>query len=340
MGWFSWIQQLFTADSSSHAALSQYLSMLAGHAVNASGYVYPRWNAGGFYNVRWGPLIDQQPHFILAIEAAAAVTGDLQWLASVEAALDKVSGYMLRRGLNSSRASTPNVIPGVPAPGVFTTVSSGLSDGGEHATNWYDIVLFGGADAYVAAYAVDAMRAMADVKSALGKNAEAAEYRRILQLAKAAYSAAFWSDEAGYFCDWVDITGRRRLYGYADVQHLAIVFGIANKTQAHLVLKMVDGRYAELVRAFGLRRDDLWATPSNFFPASYKDVVGGKSGPSSAAGPKYGDMPYYENGGSFFHSVGVCPACRAHVISLPMTPRYCCTTLILTADPTPSISAA
>jgi hypothetical protein len=314
MGWFSWIQQMFDVGSASHGALKKQMGWFGQSAVNASGYVYPRWNSGGYYQVQWGPLADQQPHFIIAMQAAAAISGDKAWLTEVEPAVDAAARYMLLRGLNSSRHTTPNPIPGVPAPGVFTTISSGLGDGGTHCTNWYDIVGFGGADSYVSVYSVLAMRAMAEIKDFLGKPVEAAEYRRIERVATEAFSEAFWSEERGFFADWVDVNGTARHYMYADTQHLAVAYGVANASQARRIMALIDQRYEDICGNFSISRDDIWATPSNFFPipATAKgDTTAGHWGTPSAAGSAWGSMPSYEIGGSFFHSVGLEALARA-----------------------------
>ena len=55
-------------------------------------------------------------------------------------------------------------------------------------------------------------------------------------------------------------------------------------------------RYEAIQAAFGLERDDLWATPSSLFPTAHNDTVRAitQLWPPSAAGPAWGSMPSYE----------------------------------------------
>ena len=308
MSWFGLIQQMFDVGSISHKAIAKEMAFFSNTAVNGSGYVYPRWNSGGYYNVVWGPLIDQNPHFVLAMHSVVSITGNYTWLHSVEKSLDLVSQYMLDRGLNSTKEKTPNVVPGAVYPGIFTTISSGLSDGKRHATNWYDIIDFGGADALVSLYSILAMKAMAEMKSMLGKNTDAQEYMRIYDNAVLAFTTSFWDETKGYFADWIDVDGKKRFYMYADIQHLAIAHQIASKSQAERIMANIKERYNDICLAFEITKDDIWATPSCFnpIPKEYEnDTVLGHWGTPSAAGVKeWGSMPSYEIGGSFFHSVG------------------------------------
>ena len=75
------------------------------------------------------------------------------------------------------------------------------------------------------------------------------------------FNTVFWNDTLGYYMDWVDIKGSRlrRLvlkysfekgvphsYFYVDQNSLAIIFGMANKTQAKSILSNLDSQYPRM----------------------------------------------------------------------------------------------
>jgi uncharacterized protein (DUF608 family) len=103
----------------------------------------------GFYMVEWGPMHDQIPHFILSFYYYTLATGDKEFLIESMPMLEKVANYMLNLGLRDGLA----IIPG----------ASGISDGGKHCTNWYDVIEFGNLDAFNNMYMISALEAMAEM---------------------------------------------------------------------------------------------------------------------------------------------------------------------------------
>ncbi len=98
--------------------------------------------------------------------------------------------------------------------------------------------------------------------------------------------------------DWVDAKGFAHSYFYTDHNLLAVATGIANITQSKLILAGIDEGYNRLQKNFNLQPGDIWSTPGNFFPilSANETVV--------AAGV-FNTFPSYENGGSFFHTLGL-----------------------------------
>eukprot|EP01087_Luapelamoeba_hula_P003505 TRINITY_DN1331_c1_g1_i4.p1 TRINITY_DN1331_c1_g1~~TRINITY_DN1331_c1_g1_i4.p1 ORF type:complete len:794 (-),score=74.73 TRINITY_DN1331_c1_g1_i4:120-2501(-) len=291
LAFFGWIDSLFDVGASSHKALQKQLWFMSQGAVNASGYVRPRWMSSGFYDVGWGPLIDQVPNFILAVHSIAITSGDRAWLEQIEPTLDRVMGYLLQRGLNATRS------PHLPF-GVFVSIADGIADGLHHTSNWFDIIEFGHGDAYVGMYALGAIKAMIDIKNYLNKSTETVIYERLLEQCKAAYNQAYWRDDLGRYLDWIDVQGNAREYFYTDHNHLAVIFGIADKKQTTAILKGVLEGYHRLYNAYHLTAQDIWATPCNFWPILNPNDTVTSSG-------QFGKFPSYENGGAFFHSSGL-----------------------------------
>ncbi|CAE8601659.1 unnamed protein product [Polarella glacialis] len=134
------IQEMFSTSGTQgcpylgHKALLQEIRFFAQIGVYATGYVLPRSRSSGFYNVEWGPLVDQVPHFILAAHSAILSTGHRTFAEDVLPALERAVNYILEyKDKETNVFRTPN--------------STGQADGGRHATNWYDIILFGSYDA-------------------------------------------------------------------------------------------------------------------------------------------------------------------------------------------------
>lgn len=296
MGYFPLLQGMYRWTNDTHAAMEQQLRMFAGpDGVAANGRVMPRWTTSGFYNVTWGPLQDQMPHFLIAVHAHAMNGGDVEFVRQLMPVVDRVASFMLHQ----RRLAEP--------PYVYTCPATGLGDGGRHASNWYDVVEFGHHDAQVAAFAVWALRCVAELKAFAGDPAGAASFDALAANATAGYNATFWDDDAGFFRDWVDVEGRPRTYLYVDQQGLAVMLGIASAQQAERIFAAVDAQRAHWRAFFNVSEDDMWATPSSLFNASAADLVG------NGTAPQQTQFPQYENGDAFIHTTAFELAARAMV---------------------------
>lgn len=121
--------------------------------------------------------------------------------------------------------------------------------------NYWDLLPFGGHDALATIYLVDALRRMAALERDLAEHPEWQVEREsepfaasdLAQLADEVRDQAgrfFWSDEAGRFVGWIDLTGRRYDYGFTFVNLEAIHYGLATPDQAQSILAWLDGRRA------------------------------------------------------------------------------------------------
>lgn len=290
MGWYPMIESLYARDEAYRRAVEKQLLFFADSGVEASGYPFPRWTMSGYYKVIWGNLMDQAPHFILAMYHHGVNTGSRDFIRHVMPAVERVARYLI--ALDSDGDGVVEV-----------PHTSGLPDGKHDCSNWFDIIKFGHKDAYVNAYAVAALDALAEMKEFLGENA--AEYRRTHARFVKGFNRVFWDERAGYYMDWVDVRGTGRRYFYTDPNLLAIIFGIAGAAKARRILGRLDERYAALCRQFGLSRDAIWATPANMYPVTQLgDLVDfGELGNQKV-------FPNYENGCSFFHTTGLEIAAR------------------------------
>ena len=191
-----------------HAATAKHISFYLNNSVNmATGYMAPRWSVvGGNDFGMGGGIIDQFPHTLLAVYYHAVNTGDRATVEGWMPAVDAIAKYMLTEMLMNETALLTNTNP--KTDGV---ANHSLED------NWLDDVRFGWHDAIVGLYAVDAFRALGDLKTWLGDPAGAEAAYSIHTRAVAAYNSAYWDEGASMYRDWVDAAGKPRTYFYTCV---------------------------------------------------------------------------------------------------------------------------
>ena len=264
------------------AATAKHISFYLSSSVNlASGYMAPRWSV--VHGNDWGmggTIIDQFPHTLLAVYYHAMNTGDKATVAGWMPAVDAIARYMLTEMLMNDTALLTNTNP--KADGV---ANHSLED------NWLDDVRFGFHDAIVGLYAVDAFRALGDLKTWLGDTPGAAAAYAIHTRAVAAYNAAYWDEGAGMYRDWVDATGRARTYFYTWQNFYAVELGVASPTQASAIMDTADTLYAGLRAHYNVTAEALWCTPTNLIPLDPLDLT-------VDFDSEY-VYPHYENGDCF-----------------------------------------
>ena len=228
--------------------------------------------------------------FPIAVYYTVVATGDLKWLASMRPALDAVAEFLAANGLslNNSDAS---------APVVYVSPASGLADGQHHAANWYDVILFGHLDAYLAVWGVWSMELLSEMYAALGDTASAARFAAIHQRAVADFNAVFWDASSSSYADWIDVKGNARHYFYVDIPFTAIFINISSPAQTSALLDHYNTRLAGIYSEYNVTAGEIWSPPCNLYPVTDKKEYANDQGPMR--------FPMYENGGGFFHSAGL-----------------------------------
>ena len=272
---------------------NEYIGSCNGAAAGGGFGLTHRYASSGFYNSQWGPFQDENVMLAIAVYFAATSSGDLAWLASLRPAIDAMVAYFSAHGLNASAAD----------PVLFTSPASGLADAGRHASNWYDVVLFGHKDAFIAVHAVWALGCVAEIYAALGDAPAAAAAAALHARAAAGFNAVFWNATARAYADWIDTSGRARYYFYSDIAFVSILAGVANATQAAALLAHYDERLAEIYTTLGVAPGAIWSAPCNLYPITDQCEFANGRGPCPNEGGV--DFPSYENGGSFFHTPGL-----------------------------------
>jgi hypothetical protein len=147
-----------------------------------------------------------------------------------------------------------------------------------------------------------ALNCLSRLYEALGDGSAAAATAAIHAQAVEDFNTMFWDASSAAYADWVDKAGARRSYFYVDVPFTAIIAGVANATQAAALLQHYDTRLAEIESSLQVKAGNIWSPPGNLYPVANGDCVQDCKA-----------FPSYENGGSFFHSVGLQVAALAAV---------------------------
>ena len=170
-------------------------------------------------------------------------------------------------------------------------------------------MLQGHFDAYNALLSIWALECLADLLSWLGEASQAAHYAALHTRASSVFNELMWSEANRAYADWIDAANNARFYFFTDVQFKAVFLGVANASQAQTVMARYDELLAELVATYNATLEDVWGPPSNVIPITNPLEFVLELEPIEPNVP----FPAYENGGSFFHSVGYEALARAAV---------------------------
>ncbi len=130
-------------------------------------------------------------------------------------------------------------------------------------SNYYDLLPFGGKDAYASVQFYLSLRAMAEVEQRFGDPARAAFLRGLMPKARAAFNQAFWlerkgnKDGASRYAGAVDADGTVQDYGYTFVNTMAMEAGLASPKQAQAIYDWLD--HGVSIGPGGERTHDIYA---------------------------------------------------------------------------------
>lgn len=279
-----WIAQLGLAidDTAYFRAYADTLDFQREHALAPDGRVKSRWagtsgdaipgsyDAHGFYEARWGYLMDSQPSWVINVAELFDFTADRAWLARQKTACERALDYLLRRDANGN--------------GLVEM----LGDSHRQAlgSDWIDVVWASHENALVNAQMFWALTVWADCEELLGDTANAARFRTAAQRLKASFNrpvgkGGFWDPKNQWFVHWRDKDGS--IHGnnlVVPVQFSAIGYGLCDDPAR---------RAAILDRLETLmQRERLFFWPLCVFPYA----------PGEAHATQY-PFPTYENGDLF-----------------------------------------
>lgn len=258
------------------------LEFEAKEAVLPDGRVLPRWHhdstdamAGtyrnnGFYECKWGYMMDTQPAFAIDVAEQFDITGDTAWLRRLSPVCEKALDYLIRRDSDND--------------GLFEVIQDSYRE--EKGTDWLDVIWASYEVSTINAYMYMALTRWSGLEKLLGKNELAEKYGSLAARLKSSFNknlsqGGFWDPSEKCYVHWREKDGR--FFGNnlnTVVNFLAIGYGLCDDSDR---IKSILDRIEEL-----MQKEDLFIWPSCFFP--YEKGLG-----LSVNYP----FPDYENGDLF-----------------------------------------
>ena len=133
----------------------------------------------------------------------------------------------------------------------------------EEGNDYWDWISRNGHIGYVNIMAWMSLRAAADVARWLGHETEITAIEARAETVRAKYDRDFWSEERGYYADWIDAEGVARFYLYAPPQLMAIAVGMVPDARARRVVDAIVTRRREL----GPEWENCFSIQTNFYDA-------------------------------------------------------------------------
>lgn len=192
--------------------------------------------------------------FLLGVRDVWAWTGDDAFLCANAARIRAAARYVVRQQIDRVAHVVATRFVGhdgrsglrVDADGSKTTLP-GVGIGG----NYWDLLPFGGLDAYATIHAYAALDAIATLERALRERCSAAgepdfalepEWLDAMrERMRSAFTATFWNDATGRFGACVDVDGVLHDYGYTFLNEEAIARGLVDDARARTILDWIDG---------------------------------------------------------------------------------------------------
>ena len=212
------------------ANFSKCLDYERDRAIGADGRVKSRWvyDAGdsrrntfgldGFYETKWGWLLDSQPDYVINVAEQFNLTGDRRWLAGQKSTCEKALNFLMRREVDDS--------------GLAAMMTDSVKQ--RKSSDWIDVVWASYENALVNAELYGALQLWADAEDALNDPTDAANYRAFAARLKASFNrpiadGGFWDPTNQWYVYWRDQDGS--IHGnnlVTPVNFAAIAYGICD----------------------------------------------------------------------------------------------------------------
>lgn len=133
----------------------------------------------------------------------------------------------------------------------------------EEGNDYWDWISRNGHIGYVNVLAWMALRAAVEVAQWLGHEVEISAIAAQADVVRAKYDRDFWSEERGFYADWVDTEGVPRFYLYGPPQFMAICAGMVPANRARRMVDTVIARRHELGPAW----ENCFSIQTNLYDA-------------------------------------------------------------------------
>lgn len=241
------------------SGFSKALEYAAGEAVMPDGRVLPRWHhdstdampgtwlENGFYECKWGYMLDTQPAFAINVAEQFDITGDTSWLKKLSPVCERAIDYMIKRDADND--------------GLFEVVQQSYR--AEKGTDWLDVIWASHEVSTINAFMYMALTRWSELEGILGNDELSRIYGSLALKLKTSYNkditeGGFWDPGHNCYVHWREKDGR--VYGNnmnSVVNFLSIGYGLCdNKDRIRLVLDHIE----EL-----MQKEKLFVWPSCFF---------------------------------------------------------------------------
>ena len=205
--WFAQMAMAIQDDGYTYN-LSEAYNHYRDHAVLPDGRVLARFKDNnddamsgtyteqGFYEAKWGYLLDSQPDYVMVVAEQFHNTGDLTWVRGQKKTCEAVLEYLLQRDADGD--------------GLLEMMNQSHKD--KQGSDWLDIIWAAHENALVNAEMYGAMILWAEVEDILEDQQMAKRYRKAAAKLKDSFNkdikdGGFWNPEKKWYVYWRDKEG-------------------------------------------------------------------------------------------------------------------------------------
>jgi hypothetical protein len=170
---------------------------------------------------------------------------------------------------------------------------SGIDGAGEWASNWWDVVSFGGNDAYSIALDYRALRCMADLERRRRRPERARVFAAKANRIKEIYFKTFYDPATGILAGWRSTDGKLHDYWFTFVNGIGIAYGLVPRPDANAIMDRILAKMREV----GYTNFKI-GLPGNLIPVARKDYAGGGVMGQPHKDDGSDSFQSYENGGA------------------------------------------
>jgi len=221
----------------------QCLDFYRDNAITPDGRVWPRWAYSnedampnkftdkGFYEARWGYLLDANPDFVTNVAELYGQTGNTAWVKTQQQACEKALDWILKRDSNNN--------------GLVEMITDSHTQ--KRGSDWIDIIWASYENAFVNAKLYHALILWAGIEKQLGNTAKTNYYQQFADKLKASFNkpttaGGFWDDEKQCFIHWRDKDGSTHGNNMVTpVNFMAIAYGICDdEARTKMILDSIE----------------------------------------------------------------------------------------------------
>ena len=139
----------------------------------------------------------------------------------------------------------------------------------ENGNDYWDWISRNGRITSINVLAAVGLRAQAETARWLGDSAEAARADGLADRVSQTFNAEFWSEEKGFYADWINLAGEPHFFLYAGPQLQAITAGLVPTERARRVVDAIRRRRHELGPAW----ENCFSLQTNFYDAEAHSMM-------------------------------------------------------------------